>query len=236
MAPILKFKKIFAGARPTFQCYKQKNFLNTMAGEKLAEILIFLEGDQAASLLPEMNGKRVLFFDDQRHAYLLKKVMAREPGFFTRLVYRGEPVLTQRSQTFTVMGDLTHLCFSTNQFDVVVCPFELGDDYIGASLVQKLAGLIKNGGRLILSLRHPQLEHILFNQNPAENRMLDNSVANYFDLLKKNFLYTEELVEARVDHTVKPFFTMDGVFDCYHEFKGTPLTLLVRAVKFVRGD
>jgi hypothetical protein len=85
-------------------------------------------------------------------------------------------------------------------------------------------------------VRHPGLEKILFNQNPSVNSpvMPENSVSQYFNWLKENHLFTEEMSEGRVDNTLKPFFDIEGGIEHFQDYKNTPMTLLFRAVKFER--
>jgi len=235
MAAIVKFKNLFKSQKATAHSYKQRNFLNTLPPEKLSEILLFLEADKLNKLVPDSAGKRILFFDDQQHSFVKRKILSKSSQGVVNYVYHGETVSEQMPGHYTVMGDINRLCLVERQFDIIVCPFALGKDHINFEIIDNLNKSLKNGGRFIMSLRHPHLENILYNQNPSENRVLENSLSRYFKLLKEQFLYLENLEEAAIDHTVKPFFNQ-GDINCIHEYKGIPMVLFLRAVKFVRSN
>lgn len=234
MAKLLAFKKIFRSQHSGFGPFKFRHFLNTLSQERLDEILLFSEGEHFLSLLPESRAQSVLFFNDQRHKFILKKIVTSPPPVLINYVYGGGPCQKQSAHSFTLMGSLRALPFKPSQFDLVICPFGLDADAVNAKLINDVAGLLKNGGRLVLSLRHPQLEYLLFNQNPAQTGSPENSISRFFDELRKNHLYTEVIKEGMVALPLKPYFNREGERGYYHEYKGTPLTLFFRAVKFVR--
>lgn len=234
MAKILAFKNFFKSNKEPVHGFKYRHFLNALPQGKLKEILLFSEGDHLFSLLPEFSGKKILFLNDQNHKFIFKKILAREPKYMMNYVYAGKPLQLQNPGYCTIIGDLERLALKNRHFDCVICPFALDTDRINEKIFKCVSNILNNGGRLIMSLRHPQLEHIIFNQNPGVTGSPENSIAKYFNLLRENFLFTEEIKEGHVDMSLKPFFTLDGEYDHYHEYKNTPMTLFIRAVKFVR--
>lgn len=216
------------------QPFRQYNYLNTLPLEKVDDMLLFSESDHLCGLLPDFKGKKILFLNDQRHKFVFKKILARDPDYIVNCIYGQNIETTQNLGCFSVFGDLGRFAFKPETFDCVICPFVLEGNGVTKELIQSIAGLIKNGGRLILATRHPHLEKILFNQNPSVSGVPENSMSAFFDMLKQNHLFTEEISEGCVDLSLKPFFTIDGVFDHYHEFKNIPVTLMFRAVRFER--
>lgn len=235
MAAILKFKNLFKAPKEHHAPYKYRHFLNSLEPSKQDEILIFSEADHLIPLLPDFKNKKILFLNDQRHSFLFKKLIAREPNHFVNYIYAGDTLQLQSPDYFSLMGDLDKFSFRSQLFDLIICPLSLKTSELNDKLLQRLCQLLTNGGRLIFSVRHPHFDHLLFNQNPAETGSLETSISNYYKLLRKNQLYLEEMSEGVVNLALKPFFTLEGEYDHYHEYKGTPLTFLVKAVKFVRG-
>lgn len=213
--------------------YKGSHYLNSLPSEKIEEMLLFSESDHFCDLIPASLQKKTLLLNDQHHKFLFKKILANEPRFFMNLVY-GADVEDRGPTHFTVQGDLQSLPLKKNFFDCVICPFVLQTEKVTTRWIQVLSQLVKNGGRLIFSVRHPGLEKILFNQNPSVNVVPENSVSQYFNWFKENHLFIEEMTEGCVDNTLKPFFGVEGGIDYFQEYKNTSMTLLFRAVKFER--
>jgi SAM-dependent methyltransferase len=141
----------------------------------------------------------------------------------------------QEAGYLTVFGDRKTLPFRKGVFDIVVYPLALQSWLFQDEHIKGVSRLLKNGGQLILSTRHPQLEQILFNQNPAESMISEDSLMRQFRLLRDHHLFTEDLAEGVVDLSLRPFFCMEGEYDFYHDYKGTPISLAFKAVKYVRG-
>lgn len=234
MVKLLKFKNFFRSSNEPVHLFKYNHFINSLSKDKLNEILLFSEGDHLFKFLPEFTSKKVLYLNDQRHKFIFKKILAREPMYMVNYIYGGKSLQVQNPGYCTIIGDLENPALKDQHFDLVVCPFALDTDQFSPKILKSLCQVLKNGGRLILSLRHPQLEHMIFNQNPSVTGAPGNLLSKYFSLLKENSLYTEDIQEGQVNLPLKPYFSLDGVYDHYHEYKGTPLTLFLRAVKFIK--
>ncbi len=234
MAAILKFKRMFRHQKERKPSFRQHHFLNMLPADKIKEIQLFSECDHIEKVLPGLSGKKTLFFHDAKHKYVYRKILNRNPDYFVNYHYGETLPKEQDKGCFTVLGNLNRLSVKQRFFDLVVCPFALNSLDVNADLIKRVCSLLKNGGRIILSLRHPQLEHILYNQNPAETFSSDNTISKYFNILKNNSVYTEDMLEGRVDLSLKPFFTEEGEFDYYSEYKNTPITLLIKAVKWAK--
>ena len=231
MAKIISLKKFFRQKEKPAS-FKRQHFLNQLPTHRLEEILLFSEGDHLSGVWPSFVNKKVLFFNDQKHKYIFKKILAAEPGYLVNYVYRGD-VGEQQTEYHTVLGDMDKLALRRHHFDIVICPFVLEDNAFVESFTCLAAELVENGSRVIMSVKHPALENIIFNQNPATAQVMEGAVSRYYSLLKENNLYTEELKEGGVDLALKAFFT-DSEYDYYHEYKNTPISLLFRTVKFMR--
>jgi hypothetical protein len=234
MAAILKFKKIFAAQKEMVGSYRYHHYLNTLSQQKINEIQLFSESDKMESLLPALYGKRVLFFQDGLHKYIFKKTLTKNPNYLLNYCYTSLKPKQQEEMPYFIMGDIDKMPFKPNYFDVLICPFALHPKILKPGFVNKLCSLLRNGGHLILSLRHPQLEHILFNQNPSETFLSGSSVSNYFSALQEGHVYAEKIIEGCVDNGLKPFFSFETEKDYFAEYKNTPITLLFRGVKYSR--
>jgi SAM-dependent methyltransferase len=231
MGAMTDIRKLF-GRGKEVEPYKRRNYLNALTRERLDDILLFSEGEGLMRLLPDLKNKRVLFFNDQRHKYILNKIRLQEPTFLMNGLYRDNSGPESIANAFTILLDFDHLPFKNNHFDLIICPLVLDTPRVSATFIEKLSKKLKNGGRLILSLRHPQLEHLLFNQNPSETIGTDSLVSRYFQMLKDCALYPDNMQEGIVDPTLKSFFMTENNSERYLEFRNVPLTLFFRAVRY----
>lgn len=214
--------------------FKYTHYLNSMPLDKLQEILLFSEAEQMLPLIPSLQDKSSLFFNDSKHRYLFKRVLTKNPSHMINLVYSGQD-LAHGVGYFTLYAHIDRLPLRHLQFDTIVAPLSLNSEVCYDSQIQMLSRRLKNGGRLILTLRHPELEHMLFNQNPAYKGAPENSVSGYYQILKRNKLFIEDMKEGVVDTNLKPYFTLEGEYDHYHDYKNLPLTLAFKLVKFERS-
>ena len=233
MGKILRLRNFFKTKEKPLS-FKRAHFLNQLSTPRLEEILLYSENDHTSRLWPKLENQHVAFLNDQKHKTVLNKIILQNPKLLLNTIYNGGDVLQeQQPDCVTVYSDIEHLAFRRNHIAVVICPFILEEFETAARFIQHISTFMDNGSRLILSLRHPQLENILYNQNPDSLRVVEATLAKYHNLLKQCALYTEELAEGVVDLSVKAFFT-DSEFDYYHEYKNTPLSLVLRTVKFIR--
>lgn len=233
MTTIINLKNFFK-PKPQPLSYKHKHYLNTMDQKRLREILLYSEGDLIAQASMGWQNKKVLFCNDENHKYALKKVVQATPSYCLNLVTGDGDHPKTKADYATARGELDHLPIRKGFFDAYVVPLALMDDAIRVEkLIQKISTHMINGQKLYLSLRHPALDQILTNQNPGSNVVSDVSLSKVFEVLKRNYLFTEDLMEGHVDLSLKPYFRSDET-DYYHEYKNTPLTVLFSTVKFQR--
>lgn len=235
MAKITSIRQLFS-RHPGISSFRHRHFLNTLPQEKLCEILLFSEGEHMSRMLEGVAQKCILFLNDQRHNYIFRRLLSQGPRLLVNYVYRGNAVMRQTPGCVTVMGDRDTLSLRTGYFDAVVCPFVLEEGVVGGKLLSAVQKVLRNGGRLVLSLRHPQFESLAFaagfNGAGANSTSANGtSVSQYFQRLKENSLFTENLHEGSVGATLKPYFEGAG-HDHFHEYQGTPVSLLFRSVKF----
>lgn len=232
MASIIKLKNFFR-SKSKASTYKKSHFLNTMPLHKLHELLLFSEGDSIEQLLGDVKNKKILFFNDAQHKFVFNKLVSKNADLVFNYVFKNHDKAEIKSGSFSVIGDIENLPVRKNYFDYVICPFALEDSTAVSKFIRSIHPFMKNGSRMILSIRHPQLDNMLLNQNPSTTSVADTLVSKYFYLLKENHLFTEDLKEGCVNLALKQFFT-DSEFDYYHDYKNTPLTLFIKAVKFVK--
>ncbi|MBF0104854.1 MAG: class I SAM-dependent methyltransferase [Deltaproteobacteria bacterium] len=230
-------KNIFLPSRHVAKPYKYYHFLNTLSRDRLDQILLCSEEEHIFSLVPEPAGQSVLFFNDAHHRHVLKKLHSFSEALLC-YVFKGpdgrpEPA-KEDSLWYHIKGDLSALALKKESFDLVICPFVLNTQSVDAGLIHRISAVIKKGGRLVLALRHMQLEHMLYNQNPSQTGAPHNSFASYYKQLKEDRLFVEDIIEGGVSKQLKPLFVTQEGSDHYYEYKDTPLTLLIRAVKLVK--
>ena len=229
MAKLLSLRNFFPREAKTG--FKHKHFFNSLPKQKLQEILLYSESDYIASLFPKIQKKNVILFNDQRHKYLLARILANDPEFLLNYIYRGEAPDKQKQGYFSILGDIKKPALRRGAYDVVFCPFVLESYMFVEDFIKTVNPFLGNGSRLVLSVIHPQIENMLFNQNPAEHRVAEGLTSRYFRLFRDNHFFTEDLQESCVDLALKPFFTqMDA--DPYHDYKNTPVCLFFKVVKF----
>lgn len=230
MAKLLSLRKFFP-RESRENSFKHKHFFNTLPKQKLQEILFYSESDDIAGLFPKIQKKNVVLFNDQKHKYLLTRILANDPEFLLNYIYRGEVSEKQKQGYFSVLGDIKKLALKRNAYDVVFCPFVLESYAFVEDFVKMINPFLGNGSRLVLSVMHPQIENMIFNQNPAEHRVAEGLTSRYFRLFRDNHFFTEDLQESCVDLALKPFFTQTET-DFYHDYKNTPVCLFFKVVKF----
>ncbi len=231
---IQPLKKWFRSQKDVAPTYKHRHFLHTLMPEKVRELMIYSEAEPLSDLMPSLEKKRVLFLNDGEHKYFYKKLQAIDPTYLVNYVFGDQEIEKNELKSPTVIGDLDTLALSNLHFDVIVCPFSLLSHKVSADVISEISKKLKNGGRIVLSVRHPAFDQVYIKENPAEYAFPDTSVSNYFSVLKKNNLYTEEIAEGRVGPMVKPLFASKDGHDHYADYFGLPLTYIMRAVKFVK--
>lgn len=234
VARIFKFRNLFR-ARPAENLVtKHRNFINTMSEETRNEVLLFSEADAMISVMGDLQLKKTVFFNDQKHKFFFKKILAREPQNLLNYIHDGDDVELQTQGYYSMFGSLNKLAVASNSQDALIVPTTILKHPIDSRALQTLTAILKNGGRMVLSVVHPTLEYLLYNQNPSETGSPDNTISGYYSMFKSHNLYLEEMTEGCVNQALKPFFTVDGEFDYYHAYKGTPLVACFRLVKFIK--
>lgn len=233
MATILRLKNLFRNKEKPLS-YKREHYLNQIKKEKLEDILVFSEADTISKSWPSFAQKKVLYFNDQRHKYLQQKILIEEPSHLLNYIYQDEIEETAFDGQMVVVGDFEQLSIRKSFFDVVIAPLSLKESFESISqFIGAISGLLNNNARLVLGLKHPMLENILHNQNPSSGQTQESNLSKYFDILKENHFFLEDVKEGLVDLSLKPYFT-NSEYDYYHEYKNTPLSLVLKAVKFQR--
>lgn len=227
---VYNLKRIFKKSETpqTIPPFKQFNYLNSMEQKDLVDLLHFSQQRVLAQTIPDLSTKNVLFISFPSTVSLVDTFIKFDPALLMNYQVHFN-ANHSRSNVHSLTGSLNPLSVKKESFDAVFFPV--------ASLYQKdflssfkhLGQTLKNGGRAFICVVHPALELFLYNQNPSSASKAQLNFQSYFSGLKENNLYLEELIETNIDKETKVFFKDSRYFD---EFKGLPLVLFLRAVKF----
>jgi len=222
--------------------FKQFNYLNLLTPNDLTDLLQFIEKNRFLSLTPPIADKKTLLIAHPLNRHFVSKFLNLNPACL--MVYQteknggGELKISGNysSPYFQVNGSLKRLALKPSSFELAFVPMATCFREEIIPHFSKIAQSIQNGGRLVLSVIHPLLEMLLYNQNPAETARTQSSLQNYLSALRENHLYLENLTEGVVDVDSKPYFVTSEGSGHFEEFKGIPLVLFLRLVKFQKID
>lgn len=213
MAPVVSNLRKFFRRNEGIASFKQYHYLNTLPEQQLSELLQFSELRQLP--LSNIQGKRVLLIGPHTIA---QKIGDRKPACF---VEYGT----------MVRGSNEALPFRKEFFDVVFFPRVGRETKLS---LEQVGELLPNGGKLILSVVHPALELLLYQQNPSPVPHVAHSIAGYFQEASSAHFYLEDLRESTVDLETKPFFMDEEEGEYYEQFKNVPLVLILQCVRYVK--
>lgn len=237
-------KRLFKKPEPReYIPFKQFNYLNQLSQKELCQLLHFVEQRKMVDLVSDLEEKKTLFIcypgtlhfctrllDDKTRFLLLYRVCSQNNHF-----YSSSEDLASLSLN-CVKGNLKHLAIKSDYFNVVFAPLSTQTQIDFTPFFSEFFRILPNGGRLVISLIHPHLEFVLYNQNPSSQLQVQNHIQDIVNSLRDNHLYLEQLKEGIVDQNVRPFFITSDNSKPYDEFKGLPLVLFIRAVKFIKNS
>lgn len=225
------FKKEPVKAIPPF---KQFHYLNSLRPQSLVDLLQFSEQRHFMDLSPEPEGKKILFISYPPSKLLSEKLIALRPSQVLHYQVEPSPV-SEAPHLYVAKGNLKPLSVRPQSFDLVYLPVatQYKKDFLPH--FSSISSALVNGGRVILSIIHPVLEILLTTQNPASTSRAQTSLKNYFIALKESQLYLEGITEGIIDKEMSPFFKeASSEIDYFEEFKGMPVVLFLKVVKFVK--
>lgn len=224
--------------------FKQFNHLNLLSHQDITELLQSSERRILLGMSPSLSDKKVLVISQPSTDYLIQKIIDSNPerlinyqidqnggGGSARKGTNGD-----QNFYYTIKGGLKPLAVRPGSFNFVIVPMATQYREEIIPFFSQISETLANNGRLVLSLVHPALEIFLYNQNPASSARARTSLQGYIKALKENDLYLEDLTEGVVDYETKPYFVTANGTAYFEDFKGIPLVLMLRAVKFVKGD
>lgn len=219
--------------------FKQANYLNQMQSNDLGALVQFSEMQTFMDMAPDIANKRVLFLSQRSTSHVLPKILALHPGHVIHYQLDSlDPAM--KKNVLAVKGGLRPLALKSETFEVILFPANHFIEKDMTIYLEELSRVLCHGGRLLLSVVHPFLELLLYNQNPLSYKRGQSSLNKYFQACRDHQLYIENVHEGLVDNTMKPFFKtpvgartdhLEGMTP-YDEFRGIPLTLTFKAVKF----
>lgn len=214
-----------------FAPFKHWHYLNTQSPQELSEILFFAEQRHFFELVPDIKGQVVGVFTQRNTQNLVEKLMMKKAHQLVEIQLEKMPAQPNQGLV-QIRSPLRPLPLRGQSFQVALLPFAtrtVGSLFEG---LPEISRSLINGGRFVLSIIHPVLEILIYNQNPASLARAQNSLSGYVAALKQNHLFVEDLREGIVDSDLKSFFYYQEGRSCYDEFVGLPLVLFLRAVKY----
>lgn len=224
--------------------FKQFNHLNLLSHQDMTELLQFSERRILLGMSPSLSDKKVLVISQPSTDYLIQRIIDSNPESLInyQIDQNGgggsEKKWTNGDQIFhyTIKGSLKPLAIRPGSFNFVIVPLATQYREELIPLFSQISKTLANSGRLVLSLIHPALEIFLYNQNPASSARARTSLQGYIKALRENDLYLEDLTEGVIDHETKPYFVTTNGTTHFEDFKGIPLVLMLRAVKFIKNE
>ncbi len=215
--------------------FRQTHFLNSMTDQQLSDLFQFVEQKHFLEVAPEIISKNILFLSHASSKLILERVAKMAPQQIIN--YQLEPFIPPKSgRLFSVNGNLRSLAVRSSFFDTVFMPVAscFRKDFMPS--MAAISKTLANGGRAVFSFIHPTVELLLTNQNPSSPVRTSNSLQNYFNVLRENNFYLETLTEGVVDKETRPFFLGPAGEGSFDEYRGIPLVLFLRVVKYMKNS
>lgn len=236
---VTNLKKMFGKSLVShpISAFRQFNLLNSFDPQSLTDLLQFSEQRFFVDLSPDLSDKKGLFFSLPTTRLLMERLLKKNPSHL--MSYQLESFVEsfsplRQAHLISVSGGLKPLACRLQFFDFLLAPFVSLYKKDMATFMPQFASTLVNGGRAVFSFIHPALELFLYNQNPSSPVRSPNSLQNYFTSFKENNLYLEHLQEGIIDKEMKPFFHYHGGESFFEDYRGIPLVLFFRVVKYIK--
>lgn len=202
-----------------------------------------LEERAMTVLLPSLEGKRVLDAGcgtgrAARRAWELGAALVVGVDFARRMLSRAR----QHGHRLLAQADLGALPLPDACFDVVISAFVLEHVPDFARAVRELSRVTAPDGVVVLSDFHPfgafmGWERAFRRQEAGRLRVYTiqrtpHLYEEYARVCRIAGLVVEEVVEPRIDESVRFYFDAEGSLDAYERYRGLPVVLAIRARKY----
>lgn len=204
--------------------------------------VIHLEEQAMIRFMPPLEGKRVLDVGCGTGRNALRALEQRARCVVAMdLSGRMLQKARQKGVQNPLRADLCALPVKEAVFDVAVCTFMLEHVRDFGLAIRELSRVIVPGGVIVLTDFHPF--GALFGWERSFHRHTGKRVRlcaiertphfyeEYVTACRTAGLVIEEVVEPKIDASVRPYFEAAGSLDAYERCTGFPLVLLVRARK-----
>lgn len=231
-------KRLFNGApaEREYEPFRSSHFLSHISPTALSELLVTSQQNNFLSLLPNLEGKKSLYISSPGTEALLENILQMNPHRVLNYQLSAQSIV-QDSRVISVTGNFQLPALKKSIFDLAFFPMAGLNHSDCLSAMRNMIDTLDNQGRVLLCIVHPTLFFLLMNQASFHaTQGFAYTLQNILLKLKEMDLYIEALHEGYVDREVKAYFE-DAVGQNYHEeYQGLPLTLVIRAVKFVRNS
>ncbi|MBX7147588.1 methyltransferase domain-containing protein [bacterium] len=212
------------------------NFWHTLSGSDLADLMRVAESGRFLELLPPLENKTNFYITESESPYLFQKISETQKQTLLELRHAGKSKTGAfnlvQSKTLphsyaAVEADPMALPFKSETADVLLAPLA-NTIYRLETLLSEWARVLKNEGRGVVSLMHPALHFSLKNPN------IPYTFESLWALLRQHNFYVEQMIETVVDKNTRPFFVSSNADNLYDEYRGHPLVLTLKLVKYRR--
>jgi len=215
----------------------------SVSGEKTAEITLpevrirrvleALEGQELASLLPNLSGKKVLHATasgTRQWETLQQKGAKLILDFDVNPLFGPQGTLSTRpAYVHPAKGSFTAAPFPDDAFEFFLLFGATPRLDPLSSWFPEIARILREGSRAVLSMIHPYLAHQM---NPRAGFPQD--IGKYFMELRKVGIYVEEIREVKAEESVRPLFGPAKDDKDFAQIKGNPMLVFFKGVRLKR--
>jgi malonyl-CoA O-methyltransferase len=208
--------------------------------------LLFAEQSVIEPMLlqSKLRGKRVLDAGcgTGRYLTILKKFRPRYLAgvdFSPAMIAHARRKFRHDRSFHLAIASLDSLPYRNSYFDFTLCTLALDHLECLQDGVDELSRVTRRGGSVLISVFHPVGEHLGWQRTFRTEesgqlfavRYFSRWHSEYFKAFSKAKLTVTELLEPRLDESLKPFYESRSKLDIYESFKGLPLLLIFRLMK-----
>ena len=205
----------------------------TLPEVRIRRVLETLEGQELATLLPNLSGKMVLHAtaSGSRQWELLQQKGAKlivdfdvNPLFGPQGSLSTRPALVQAAK-----GSFASAPFPDDAFDFFLLFGATPRIDPLSGWFPEIARILREGSRAVFTMIHPYLAHQM---NPRLGFPQD--IGKYFMELRKAGIYVEEIKEVKAEESVRSLFGPAKDDKEFAQIKGYPMVVFFRGVRLKR--
>jgi hypothetical protein len=205
----------------------------TLPEVRIRRVLETLEGQEVASMLPNLSGKKVLHAtaSGTRQWELLQQKGAKliidfdvNPLFGPQATMSTRPAYVQPAK-----GSFSAAPFPDDAFEFFLLFGATPRSEQLTGWIPEIARVLREGSRAVLSMIHPYLTHQM---NPRAGFPQD--IGKQFMELRRAGIYVEEIKEVKAEDSVRSLFGPAKDDKDFAQIKGYPMLVFFKGVRLKR--